>query len=154
MTYFDLDGVIRDLTGTVFPPMEFKDWATPIYGQDLISYFDERLHLLVEAPPTEYAPIIFKVKDLHIITSQPQQWQENTTKWITSWRPDAKIIFASKKLHLLKDKDMIVEDYPKFDNYSQVVLIDHLYNRCVERPLIRITHPDQLEEFLEERGMI
>ncbi len=149
MIYFDLDGVIRNLTSTVTPSIEFNFWSKPINGKSFTEYFDENLHFLLEAPPTEYYSVISNYsRNLTIITSQPENWQEYTSLWIKAYLPNATIIFDSEKLHLLSENDLIVEDYPLYEDYSQVILIDKPYNQDVKNPLIRIKNPKQLQEFL------
>ncbi len=150
MIYFDLDGVIRDLHSSVRPRQVFREWGSTINGKDFIGYFDENLHLLLESAPTKYySEIINWNESITIITSQPERWRSHTTEWINSYLPKAQIIFDSEKLHLLGKDDFIVEDYPNYDDYSQIILIDRPYNRCVKSPFLRVKQPSQLRKFLE-----
>ena len=151
MIYFDLDGVIRDLHSCVEPKQKFLEWNSPIKGRNFLEYFDENLHLLVESRPTEYYEEIILWNDsIPIITSQPYGWRENTLIWIEKYLPKATVIFDSEKLHLLKEGDYIVEDYPNYNDYSKVILIDRPYNRCVRNPLLRIKKPIELRRFLND----
>jgi len=155
MIYFDLDGVIRDLCGIT--NQEFPTWCSDIQGMNFIEYFDKNLHLLLEAPPTEYYTVINNYsKDIVIMTSQPENWRQNTIKWIDAYfsNRDIKIIFDDKKLHFLAERDFLVEDYPYFENYSQIVLVKRPYNKDVKGAYLEISCPEELEKFLESEGEI
>lgn len=46
---------------------------------------------------------------------------------------------------------MLVEDYPFFDDYSKIVLINHPYNKDVTGEVERITSPYELSVFLKNK---
>jgi hypothetical protein len=54
------------------------------------------------------------------------------------------VIFDPVKLPLLKVNDLLIEDYPFFNDYSQVLVIDRLYNRDIKLQHKRIKSPSQL----------
>ena len=155
MIYFDFDGVIRNLTG-VIPDLNFTDWDTLIKGEPFIEYFNDNLNLLLEAPPTEYYPVIKAYdKDIIIITKQDNNWKDAFWQWIMIYFPDREIevIFVehiNDKLKYLASDDLLIDDYPKFDDYSQVILIKRSYNRNVENAFLTINCPEQLQKFLAE----
>lgn len=155
MIYFDFDGVIRNLVSTI-PGTNFTDWDTPIEGKSFIEYFNNNLNLLIEAPPTEYYSIINNYsKDITIMTCQAESWKSSYEEWISIYfsnRKDIKTIFVDNiqdKIQLLQKEDFLIDDYPKFNDYSQVILIKRIYNRNVKDAFLEISRPEQLQRFLE-----
>lgn len=147
---WDLDGVIRDLHSMI------KDWNPQYWddplptGESIFDYFKKNPNHLTYAEPTEYYKII--PKEITIITCQPEEWRQYTAKWLKVYCPKANIIYVDKpedKFVYLKKDDLIIEDYPKFKDYSQVVLIDRSWNQEVENPYKRIFYPEQLKQFIE-----
>jgi len=158
MLYFDCDGVLRDLF-TYTMGIEQKDWNEKVNGKDFFETIEEDRTILNKCHETQYLPIIVSMcPEVNILSSQPVQWREYTNKWIDDKiKPFCKcnIQYVSKpfeKMKHLKDGDMLVEDYPFFEDYSKIVLIDHLYNRKLEKaknePIIRINDKDQMRKFL------
>ena len=154
MIFFDLDGVIRDLTYYIRGTEPRTDWHGILpNGETVGQYIDNNLNTLITAPPTPYLDVIKQLKQITILTNQPGPWQYRTLAWIEDHFYGNKIdvFFVKKmkdKMSYLHDGDLLVEDYPHYDNYSQIVLIDHPYNRNVKNPYLRITSPDQLALFL------
>jgi len=151
MIYFDLDGVIRDLCKVT--PYYPQKWDSTFGGLTLVEYFNKYKHLLIEAPATEYFSTIEKyfAEEITIITSQQKGWEIFAEKWLEIYFIDTKvnIIYDTEKLYLLKNNDFLVEDYPKYNDYSQIVLIDRPYNREVVSPYLRIHSPQELEIFFK-----
>lgn len=160
MIWFDLDGVIRDLHLAVFG-RDVEDWGYKINGLDLCDIIDKNLDLLLTAPSSAYLPVILDYRDrvgrLNILSSQPKLWREKTTAWIkqylgTNSKAHLSIIYVDNskdKFKYLNEGDLLIEDNPNYSDYSQIILIDHLYNKNVQ-PLSRVTHPKELKEILNE----
>ena len=43
---------------------------------------------------------------------------------------------------------LLVEDYPFFNDYSKIILIDYPYNRNVTGEVARVKNPDELRALL------
>jgi hypothetical protein len=52
------------------------------------------------------------------------------------------------KLALLAPEDLLIEDYPLFEDYSQIILLNQPYNREVLAPYVRIYDKIHLATFL------
>ena len=155
MIYFDFDGVIRNLTVTI-SDLIFTDWDTQIEGKSFLEYFNENLNLLLEASPTEYYLIIKDYqKEIVVMTHQADNWKDAFWQWMKTYFPERRIevIFVehiNDKLGYLNQDDLLIEDYPNFDDYSQIILIKRPYNRNVENAFMFIDQPEQLQKFLED----
>lgn len=151
--YFDLDGVIRDLSGYVGGG-EPDNWQDPMpNGRRLMEYVEANLECLYECPATKYYYIIRRLPFVRILTCQPEAWRSYTVCWIQEhfeWgRYDIDFVdHADEKLKMLLPGDILIEDYPMFKDYSQIALIDYQYNRNVEGEIIRIREPEELDAFL------
>jgi len=150
---FDLDGIIRDLClyiGGGFP----DNWHDPLpNGVKLMEHIKADLSLLFSAPTTEYYPVIRELQRVDIITCQPESWRPYTMAWITKhfnfFSTDVQFVNdAEEKLALLKEGDLLVEDYPFFNDYSKIILIDYPYNRNVTGEVARVKNPDELRALL------
>ena len=154
MIHFDLDGVMRWLTHDLRGGMDPQTWSEPLpNGQDLCSYIDENLDVLISAPATRFCATIKKLKEIHIISHQPDHWKPGTMYWIGKHIPNSKLIIdfvksPQEKMAFLSNGDLIVEDYPFFEDYSKIILIEWAYNRHVNDPYARITEPEQLKKII------
>lgn len=152
MIFYDLDGVIRDLCTPIWG-RQAHEWNEKKDGMGLIEYVYQDLDILREAPPTEYYQTIFAQPSVRILTCQPIEWRNPTREWLEKYfgaHCDVEAIFVSapsEKLARLKPSDVLVEDYPFFEDYSQIALIDRPYNQNVKAP-IRIRNSRDLGEFL------
>lgn len=153
MIYWDIDGVLRDLSKIVWG-FEPEDWDYIMDGLDIFDIVRIYPPLLIEAPPTKYLKVIKKQKKPYILSSQPQDWRALTEQWTEKHLKDIpiKIKFVNKiqeKLKYLKDGDYLIDDCPLFPDYSKIILVDRKYNRNVNAP-IRVKTPKELEEILNE----
>lgn len=134
---FDLDGVLRDLSGSICSKMNLsppKKWRW-----EGIDFINKDLSILVEAPPTEFLGAAKEFfEKIEVWSSQPKEWQPYTNEWLSKNLGEklGKIVYAGnpvEKEKLLQSDRMIylVEDYPFFQNYERVFLIDRPYNRGV-----------------------
>ena len=156
MIHFDIDGVCRHLIGAIVEG-GINQWDQPMpNGQGVCEYIDDHLDLLMTAPATRYCAAIKKLKNVHFISCQPSSWRPGTAYWIYKHFPNSQVTidFVEKpeeKMEFLDYNDFLVEDYPKFEDYSKIILIDWPYNRHVEKPALRITEPWQLKNILGGR---
>lgn len=155
MIYFDLDGVLRDLHDFInWTP---KTWEEPIEGMHIVNYFAKNQKLLRIAPATLYLEMALSNFDkVNIITACHESWKTSTIYWITKYIPRRKLgelHFTEhlQKLHLLKDNDILIEDCPRYTDYSQVILIDRSYNRDLELPHVRVNSPNELMSEITRR---
>jgi hypothetical protein len=153
--YWDLDGVLRDLSKIVFGK-DPTEWGAKT--DDRLSIFDairKDPRLLIDAPTTEYLPVALKQKSVHILTCQPDNWKTLTELWIATHLKDIDVLItfsetSQGKLAMLEGGDYLIEDYPLFSDYKNIILIDRAYNRNVNAP-IRVHTPEQLERIIDER---
>ena len=151
MIYFDLDGVLRDLISPLFHVKDVRFWNVENqFGQNFLDLVNRNLDVLLHAPCTEYVDVWKKFKGI-IITKQPLQWKFLTSVWISVNLGKADVLYVEdgeSKLQYLKDGDYLVEDYPYFEDYSKIILIDHLYNREVKHPFARVKNARGLARIL------
>jgi hypothetical protein len=157
MIFWDLDGVLRDLTtgisahlGKPFDPQTWNEHV--VDNLNLCDYIDRNLHILVEAPETEYYHLIAD-KEITILTVQPLHWLPYTRLWIKNHLPFAKVKWCEhplEKMDYLKDGDVILEDYPNFPDNSKVIMVDRPYNRNVTGCFARVKNPAELERIIGE----
>lgn len=169
MIYLDIDGVLRDLANAVFKT-KAKVWdQEDNNGNGVIEAVNRKPSILIQARKTPYCdPILDFIVEhgmyLYLLSAQPGNWRVNTDRWIEKnivsynryfQKADPRTIYVTKpeqKLRMLNKKkgDVLVEDYPKFDDYSRIILIDYMYNRTVTGMLARVRTPEELIVELEK----
>lgn len=150
--YWDIDGVLRNLVGVVFP-YEPQEWAEKCNGRSLNQVIDDDTRLLRIAEPfQEYLDVANSFMHIDILSAQPKPWRTWTCHWLAAYVTadfDVKYVDKSRdKLNVLQPGDIIIDDGPFYDDFSQVALIDRAYNRHIDAP-VRIASKDQLIEFLD-----
>jgi hypothetical protein len=157
---FDIDGVIRNL-GIIHKrfniPKLSDNWHWTYKGKDVYGWVKEDYKVLEEAPPLEYAEAIRdygKTHKLEFWTHQPDEWKPYTKRWMKHYfGKGIKIRFLEprSKFDLLqKHKNiMLVDDYPLFPNYKQIILADQYYNQKVNC-LLRVKSKEELAKLLEK----
>lgn len=152
--YWDLDGVLRDLCVQVFGKHADSWDQLSEDGRSLMDVIDDDLTLLFTAPELEYANIAREFAPLHILTVQPDHWRKQTGDWVDKHFYGAKLKFLNKaedKLKFLESGTrVLIEDYPKFTSYNNIILVDRPYNRCVKN-VQRVTSPLGLMNALRRR---
>lgn len=159
MLYWDLDGVLRDLAYYVMGH-EATDWNEKINGKSFFDIVEEDKTILYKVPCTQYLPIALSIcPEISIISSQlSHHWETLTDKWIKDkickYIP-VNVQYVSKpedKLKIIGENDLLVEDFPFFENYSQIVLVDHLYNQILpnakNNPITIIKNKNEMKKFL------
>lgn len=154
---FDLDGVLRDLTGHIsrlykepYPTV----WDVTYQGKSIYTCINEDVNILLDSPPTAYLRVALKYcSPLEIWTSQSSLWQPYTTSWIHNHIGEATTIrflkTEEKEAELRKNKDTIlVEDCPNFKSYDGILLIDRPYNQGVKK-VARVFGTKHLKNMLE-----
>ncbi len=140
---FDLDGVLRDIISYLEKRYNIliREWYWNHEKKDIYKLIKEdNYRALIDAEPTDYLKSIIKNFDyLEIWTNQPDKWLPYTNKWIDENIKqyidcEIKIMSSEQKEKLLVldcDGIYLVEDYPNFKNYENIILVDRLYNRNV-----------------------
>ena len=155
--YFDLDGTLRDLC-TLALGMLPNNWEYKNkYGENLVDVVNKYPWMCEHAQPLGFVDVVNKLKlPIVILTSQPMTWRGYTERWL---RNHIKIPYdveyvekISDKSGRLKDGDVLVDDYPMFDDYSRVILIRQPWNANVH--VMGCWTPSQLERIFEEKGWI
>jgi len=154
MIYFDIDGVIRDLDG--YFGKRRTEWHMKVNGMTLVEAVDSDMRALTETEPLPFLEVIREFNpEPTFMTVQPANWIKPTMEWIGKHVPGAAINFTpapTYKLWLLKPGDLLVEDYPFFEDYSRIILIDWPYNQNVKNPYARVRTPDELRDIIREKG--
>jgi hypothetical protein len=142
LIWFDIDGVIRDLCTPAFgydPPSWDHAVMKDGIESNIVGIIDRNLDILYNAPTFPYINVLKLAggqRKVTLITHQQEHWKPCTNFWL--WRNHIEtipIVFVSSmkdKLAHLKPGDLLVEDYPYYEDYSQIVLIDRAYNKNVE----------------------
>lgn len=154
MIIFDIDGVLRD----IYTPSCGKDpdkWDAKINGKWLIEILESDLLKNVRnAPPTEYIESLKLLDRINLLSHQPKHWRGHTDIWLKNNLNgrDYRVVYVDEmasKLDYLLPGDVLVEDYPYYDNYSQILLINHKYNENVKGMINRIKNKNQLNKFIK-----
>lgn len=133
--FWDLDGVLRNL-GYRFHD-DFPDtWDEKNKdGYDIYDWIAENPDDLKNAPELEYAMVARLCCPIHIVSCQPESWRPNTSKWIDAHFDHARIKYLNNPQDKLKylegGKRILIEDYPNFNSYDFIILVDRRYNRTV-----------------------
>ena len=151
MIYWDLHGVLADLSKAVFG-FEPPHWDYKVSGENLLDIVETNLSLLEKCEQTEYTNLVKSLPFLFVISSQPVHWRSYSDEWLKkNFNPKKTfrqyVNKPQEKLALLKPQDRIVEDYPFFEDYSQVILIDKPYNQNAPAK-IRVHSPEELREYV------
>ncbi len=154
--YWDLDGVLREF-GTYVLGYEPSYWdAINKDGKTVIELVNERPEICLECPESKYLPIVNEYLDkITIMTNQLPSWIPFTDKWLNNHiQIQYEVIYTKNpgdKLARLKEGDILVEDFPNFPCYDNIVLIDRTYNKHVSAPL-RISTISDLKKFISDMG--
>lgn len=137
--YFDLDETTRAICMA----------ATGKNGDDIkeYEYLDEFIYKrIVELNPEIYAIaprtyVCDAINDLlsrvAFLTAQKVEYQPYTLSWIEKNMTVPKtsiqhVPMANHKLRHLQPGDLLFDDYPYFDSYDQVVVVDRPWNRHIK----------------------
>ena len=152
MIYFDLDGVIRDIHRSAFgfgaENQHLWDYRNG-NGEDIYDIINKDLSILLKSCPTPLYQVIQKINKINIITCQPKHWRANTISWEDRYFPksDVRLIFVNhpeEKQNFLGKKDVLIEDYPLFKDYSRIALVEYPYNKNVAGEMFRIKSAQDL----------
>lgn len=150
--FWDLDGVLRDLAQICLGRQpSIWDEVDPKTNMTICEMVNKKPSLLIEAPATPYLTVARLYEPITILTIQPLTWRGWTKHWIRKYIMAIDIKFFEKpaeKLEYLKEGDYLIEDYPFFSNYDQIILIDKPYNRDV-KVKYRVKNPKELQKLLE-----
>lgn len=151
---WDVDGVVRDL----ITPMEMKynfkarHWNFTHNGKDFWDMAEEIPDLFLNAPSTPYYEIIKQIKSPTFWTIQRPEYKDQTLKWLDNHFDNYKIRFFKDFKHkenaVYKKDIILVDDFPNFSNYSNILLIDTEYNKQTKAKK-RIKTPEQLQKVLD-----
>jgi len=152
MIYFDLDGVLRDLCGTVLG-FEPDDWDyRDKDGTAFVDIVGKNKEILTTAKPTPYVDVYQWCRNhkykVAILTAQIKDWIPYAAIWIVNnLGIPFDLICVDKredKLAFLQPTDILVEDYPFFkEKKDQIILVDRKYNRIADG-IKRVKSPNEL----------
>lgn len=158
--FWDLDGVLRDL-GHTFNGYGISDWnGKTDNGKTFTERIDADLNLLKSAPELCYIEIAKRCSPVHVVSIQPDNWRKNTSIWLDNHLPQAKVKFLNvpehKLLYLQAGTRILIEDYPFFTDYTNVILVDRPYNKNVNCKH-RVSSPDELlpllRRFIDDKNL-
>lgn len=160
MIYWDLDGVLRDISkgayGYHIPEWNYRGED----GRNLIQRVNDNISILVKSPPTEYKDLVeraYEVLDepLTILTVQPRRWQSFTRLWILNHfkKVECKIVmFQSPRdkfqFFLEQEPSLLVEDHPCLPSYDRVVLVRRPWNTSVNGSHKVINNIEDMHAFI------
>jgi hypothetical protein len=151
--FWDLDGVLRRLSFPNYPNWPDSWTQRDGSGNDICEVIDKNLEILLESPETEYIELARECVPLHIVSSQPDNWRKHTSKWLDVHLPEAKVKYVSnafQKLVYLEAKTrVLIEDYPLYPSYENIILISRPYNRNTKAEH-RVTYPDELRDKISQ----
>lgn len=156
--FFDIDGVVRDLEHAVFG-RRCEKWEETVDGRmSFVEYVCKNSHVLMKAGPAKFYHDVRMVCDLFgpesvtFLSSQHEEWLNYTDAWLQLHFPGCRKIYVSspeQKLILLEQVNgILLDDYPSFSDYSRVVLVDHVYNREVDKSVTRVREPGDIVNFV------
>lgn len=159
--WWDLDGVIRDLSGAIFKE-PIKKWDQLIEGKyEFYPYVAEHMEVIENAPTTEYYETIYSyyrngfkdTRKMNILTHQPMDWRSRTEKWIKKYLSEASyeityVNSSAEKLTHIGD-GVLFDDHPQLVGTPHVITIDALYNRPDVDGCCRVTNGVQLRSILD-----
>ena len=122
---------------------------------NLTALVNKDLSILERCQPTEYYTTIRKYYPIPTIWSyQHPEWIKLTTDWLSKYFIDFNLEIKNndQKFEALHKEDcdvFLVEDYPLYEDYNKMVLIDRPYNQEAKAE-IRIHSPKELEKFILE----
>ncbi len=150
----DIDGVTRSL----HEPLEeiynisIDKWDYVHNGKDFWTMIKENPNIWVDAPPTEYYGIIKKIKDLEFWTIQRPEYQEFTRIWLDKYFKKYKLRFFKdfndKFDNVIKENVILIDDFPDFPDYTNILLINRRYNQKTNAH-IRVKTPEQLKILIQ-----
>jgi 5'(3')-deoxyribonucleotidase len=149
--YWDVDGVLRDIVGTLGIKLEWGQFPYDIVNQNL--------EVLINANTLPYVEVLKKMKNkmnCKVLTAQPfEHWKPYLIKFLERIGVgDVEVVFVNhgkEKLEVLQDGDILIDDYPfKKEDVKKgtVIQIDYEYNRNSGLP--RVSSPEELEKVLQE----
>lgn len=145
--FWDLDGVLRNLTYR-FHNEDIDNWdMTNGDGKTAVEHVEENMEVLIDAPECEYMYIAKQFFPIHIVSAQPDHWRKYTSAWIDFHLPDARVKYLSDTHHKLRYLEtgtrILIEDCPLYSTYRDIILVDRSYNRDIVVPR-RVHNPDEL----------
>ena len=154
MLYWDLDGVLR-LFGSYVLGYEPEVWDAKHNGKTVVDLVNEHPEICLYAPESEYLPIVNECcNKIHILTNQLPNWIPWTDKWLNNHiKISYEVIYTNgpdDKMAYLDDNDILIEDYPRYSDYSKIALITRNYNKDLIVPT-RISNQFELINFLKAK---
>jgi len=150
---FDIDGVVRHLSIGALG-REALCWNdADSSGCTVFEIVDSEPELCCTSPPTDLMHVVnTRMNEVEFLSAQPEKWRPHTDVWL---RSNVRIPFTvryvnapNEKLQYLSDEVVLLDDYPKFDSYEHVVLVERPYNiDCAA--IHRIKNAQDLIELLE-----
>jgi hypothetical protein len=151
--FWDLDGVLRDICTLAFGNNPNSWHYRDKYGKSIVDIIEEDLCILTNSPPTEYFDyIVNNFSPLYIVTNQKKHWKPFTWQWlheymvdmpfeVTYHKPEDKLLFI--------EDNILVEDYPFFKDYTNIILIDREYNKETKAS-VRVRNIKELDKAIKD----
>lgn len=158
---WDLDGVLRDLTGYLGVTSTEYNNTPKIEGLSFEDYLVKYPEVYVSAPPTQYLSVALKYLPIFILTRYMflEQILANQLWCYKYFKSDFDIKYAKtpeNKLNWLNkdDSNYLIEDYPfnighDVPYFNRIILIDAPYNQNIDCNF-RAHNPNELQNILDE----
>ena len=121
-------------------------------GRSIYQIIKQNKSILETSSPTSYLKVALRYPFISILTCQPPDWILYTEKWIKKHLSSVSydITYLSHQEEKLKviGYNYLIDDYPKFSSYNNIILIDKPYNRNIKVP-IRVENSNKLEKIID-----
>lgn len=129
--FFDIDGVVRRLDKAClgFEPDRWN--VTNDEGLNVVQIVNKDPSICERCEPSEYLKFVNTLNKVVFLSNQLPSWIPYTNTWLeNNVKTDYEVIYTdNNKFEYMNDGDMLFDDYPLFDDYNKVMLVDRLYNR-------------------------
>jgi hypothetical protein len=151
--FFDIDGVIRrlDLACFGYEPSRWDEKNND--GLNVLQIVNKDPSICERCNPSEYLNFINSLDKAVFLSNQLVKWIPYTDRWLNrNVTTCYEVIYTNnnKFEYMDLEKDFIFDDYPLFDNYNNVMLVDRKYNKDTIAP-IRIKNLEDMEYWYKRK---
>lgn len=158
MIYWDVDGVLRNLTGLVWgEDPEHWDTLSPS-NEDIFDILKKHPEYYLDAKAFKNVQVAKDYEAHHgsitFLTHQKsEKAQKYTSLWLASHFKNFNINFVDSMLdkESYLEHGFLIDDCPLFKDYSKIILVHHRYNKHIQAPMRVFTWRD-LETCLLKLG--
>jgi hypothetical protein len=148
--YFDVDGVLRDMTS--YFGLSDDLWDQKKDGQSVYDLITSDFSSLEKMKPLPYLKTVkafTRVPNIMTRQIEPES-QYFTGQWLLKYFDKFRVIYVedkNTKINYLRDNDRLFDDHPNFLRTNKLITVGHGYNK--NRPTFRVESPAEMEAALE-----